>query len=130
MPLKDWERDRKTRPGLISPRPYLLLISVLFFLLPAAGPEPSHAQPGGNATAGKMTYAKWCSSCHGKNGEGVGNMPSFRDRKYMEMRTDLDLFQKITKGGQGTGMPPFATLLAEQDRWNVIAYIRTLSPSR
>lgn len=55
-------------------------------------------------------------------------MPSFKDTQYMSSRTDQDFFNKITSGGQGTGMPPFGSRLSEQDRWNVIAYIRTFTP--
>lgn len=80
--------------------------------------------------AGKDTYEKWCSACHGKGGEGLGNMPSFRDIQHMGARTDLDLYKKITQGGEGTGMPPFGSRLPEQDRWNVIAYIRTFSSAQ
>jgi mono/diheme cytochrome c family protein len=106
---------------------FLLLTGSLCLLIFPTWMDWSFSQSKGNPSAGKVTYEKWCSACHGKQGEGLGNMPNFRDPQYMSSRTDQDLFQKITDGGRGTGMPPFASRLAEQDRWNVIAYIRALS---
>jgi mono/diheme cytochrome c family protein len=54
-------------------------------------------------------------------------MPNFSDPKYMMGKNDRELFEKITRGGQGTGMPSFGESLDEKERWNVIAYLRTLS---
>ncbi len=106
---------------------FLLLIGLLGLLIFTTWFDGSYSQAQGNPSAGKITYEKLCANCHGKQGEGLGIMPSFRDAKYMSSRTDQDFFQKITNGGQGTGMPPFASKLPEQDRWNVIAYIRTFA---
>ncbi len=130
MPTKDGERRRVTGGGVSSAPSWLILSLALAVSLAVIGPNLSDAETGGNPVAGKATYDKLCAACHGRQGEGLGNMPSFRNRSHMESRTDHDLFEKISRGGQGTGMPPFATQLAEQDRWNVIAYIRTLSSSQ
>ena len=110
--------------------PFILLTGLLQLLVFSICLNGTMAQSKGSASAGKITYEKLCSRCHGKQGEGLGNMPSFQDAKYMSSRTDLDLFQEITSGGQGTGMPPFSSRLPEEERWNVIAYIRTLVPAR
>jgi len=80
-------------------------------------------------------FEKNCIGCHGKNGEGLGPMsklPNFTDTKTMMARSDKDLFDKITNGGKGTGMPAWGPLISEKDRWNLIAYIRTFAsaPSR
>jgi len=106
---------------------FLLLIGFLCLGVFPTWMDWAFSQSKGNPSAGKSTYDKLCSSCHGKDGTGLGIMPSFRNAQYMSSRTEQDLFQKITTGGEGTGMPPFNSRLAEQDRWNVIAYIRTLS---
>lgn len=85
----------------------------------------------GNPQAGKVVFEKNCVGCHGKKGEGLGGMsklPNFTNPKAMMDQTDQDLFDKITNGGgKGTGMPAWGPLLSEQDRWNLVAYIRTLS---
>jgi mono/diheme cytochrome c family protein len=54
---------------------------------------------------------------------------SFSDRKTLANKSDQDLFEKITRGGRGSGMPAWEGILSEQDRWNVIAYIRSLGHS-
>lgn len=88
------------------------------------------AEGKGNPEAGKIVFEKNCIGCHGKNGEGLGAMsklPNFTDAKMMMGRSDQELFDKITKGGKGTGMPAWGSLISEQDRWNLVAYIRTLA---
>ena len=102
-----------------------LLGSLSLFLIPAWR-DQSFSQSRGNTAAGKTTYEKWCASCHGKSGEGLGNMPSFQNADFMSSRTNPELYNSITRGIGGTGMPPFSKL-SEEDRWNVVAYIRTLS---
>ena len=85
----------------------------------------------GNAQVGKVVFEKNCIGCHGKKGEGLGEMsklPNFTNPKAMMDRSDQELFDKITNGGgRGTGMPAWGPLLSEQDRWNLVSYIRTLS---
>jgi mono/diheme cytochrome c family protein len=45
----------------------------------------------------------------------------------MTANTDRELFDTVTNGRPGTGMPAWGKILNENDRWSVIAYIRTLS---
>ncbi|MFQ5455501.1 MAG: c-type cytochrome [Nitrospirota bacterium] len=103
-----------------------IIISLLLLIAKPAGSEEIK----GDANTGKAIYKKKCIACHGKNGEGLGpksRMPNFKDSKRMATKTDKELFEKITKGGRGSGMPSFKSALKEEDRWNVIAYIRTFS---
>lgn len=84
----------------------------------------------GDFKLGQVVFEKNCASCHGKTGEGLGpvaKMPNFSDKHYQESRTNQQLFDKITGGGQGSGMPAWEKSLTAQDRWNVIAYIRNLA---
>jgi mono/diheme cytochrome c family protein len=88
------------------------------------------AEGKGNPEAGRLVFKKNCVGCHGKNGEGLGPMsklPNFRDVKTMIARSDKDLFDKITHGGKGTGMPAWGSVISEKDRWNLVAYIRSLA---
>lgn len=117
------------RRGVRLSATLLILAGFLLLVLPN-GRNGSFSQTAGNAKAGRIIYEKWCAACHGKQGEGLGDMPSFQDPKYMGMRTDRELFKKITEGGQGTGMPPFGSRLPEQERWNIVAYIRTFTPNQ
>lgn len=91
---------------------------------------------------GKVLFAENCSSCHGENGAADGTcapflMPQPRDLTtgvYRfkttpggEMPTDEDLFRTISLGLHSTGMPPWRFLLTDQQRWALVAHIKTYS---
>lgn len=83
--------------------------------------------------AGKTIYTNRCASCHGESGDGKGSEAAryatkpadFRDQKAMQAMTDGELFWKITVGHRP--MPSFRKRLSEEQRWEVIDYIRTFS---
>lgn len=86
------------------------------------------AMAAGDAVRGKVIYEKNCQGCHGKTGVGVGGAtPNLTDAKRMAAVTDQHLFDVVTKGRPGTGMPAWGPVLSEQDRWNVVGYLRTFS---
>jgi mono/diheme cytochrome c family protein len=106
--------------------PFGLLFGSAFVVLLLI--QTVRADPGGDAKLGKTIYLKRCASCHGQKGDGLGfrsNLPNFTDAKAMAAKTDQELFDKISNGGKGTGMPAWKKILSEQDRWHVLAYIRT-----
>jgi mono/diheme cytochrome c family protein len=83
--------------------------------------------------AGKVVYFKQCLSCHGEQGHGDG--PASKDLNpkphnladpNISAQTDGSMFWKITTGKKP--MPAFESLIPENDRWNVINYVRTLEP--
>lgn len=71
----------------------------------------------------------YCWSCHGQNGFGdgaaggaLGQRPAnFHDR-WVKRQSDGALFWKMTHG-RGN-MPPFKDALTEDQRWQLISYIR------
>lgn len=83
--------------------------------------------------AGKSVYADKCASCHGDNGNGQGDQASlyavkpqdFTDAHLMNEVTDGELFWKISEGRRP--MPGFKKQLTEEQRWQVVDYIRTFS---
>jgi mono/diheme cytochrome c family protein len=80
----------------------------------------------GDVARGKLIYEKNCQGCHGKTGVGVGGAtPNLADSKRMAALTDQHLFDAVTKGRPGTGMPAWGSVLSEQDRWSVVSYLRT-----
>jgi mono/diheme cytochrome c family protein len=102
---------------------------------PAATPE--------TIAAGKTIYQTNCAHCHGEDGRGNGYgapflIPSPRDFTTAQYKfrtttsgalpTDDDLFRTISRGANGTGMPPWQYLLSDDERWALVDYIKTFSP--
>ncbi len=80
---------------------------------------------------GKKMYVKICNDCHGKKGKGDGPKSSELDKPPGDFtkpdfakQTDGELFWKITNGKKP--MPSLKKELTEEQRWQVINYIRTL----
>lgn len=90
---------------------------------------------------GKAVYNYYCSPCHGLQGNGrgpnAGNLSrrprNFTDKPYMDTKSDRDLYQVLKGGGSVVGlsylMPPWGDTLSEQERFDVIVYIRTFEKS-
>lgn len=92
----------------------------------AAGAPPV-AQVNGVA-AGKIIFQAKCIACHGANGKGVNKeAPDFTDATWQSNQTDDKLLYVITNGHMH--MPAFKDKLTEEERKDVLAYVRTLAPS-
>ncbi|MFY9909291.1 MAG: PQQ-dependent sugar dehydrogenase [Candidatus Sulfotelmatobacter sp.] len=85
--------------------------------------NPYGMQPGAIA-AGKQLFARNCVSCHGRTGEGAGNVPSLIDGK-LETATAGEVFWFITKGDKDNGMPSWAQL-PEKQRWQIVSFVKSL----
>jgi len=81
--------------------------------------------------AGKTLYIKHCKSCHGT--KGLGDGPKAKELKTpsgdlsveINDQTDGELFYKIKEGRDD--MPTFKKKIPdEEERWQVINYVRTL----
>lgn len=81
-----------------------------------------------SARAGRQSYMLNCADYHGANREGlkaeeVGlevDTPNLKER--FKTHTDGDIFWKINEG-QGD-VPSFKDDLSDEDKWNIINYIR------
>jgi len=79
-------------------------------------------------------YAGKCSLCHGAAGKGDGpagastnpKATNFTDKAKMT-KSDDELFKIISDGSKGTAMMGYAGSISEQERWDLVAYIRSLS---
>jgi mono/diheme cytochrome c family protein len=78
------------------------------------------------AAAGKQLFADNCSKCHGADANGHGNRPSLRSERIRHA-TDGELAWMLKNGNPYKGMPPWVSL-PEQQRWQLITYLRTLGP--
>lgn len=93
--------------------------------------NPIAADPASIA-AGHKVYASQCLSCHGEKGHGDGPAskdltPKPRDlaTPAIAAQTDGAIFWKLTEGRKP--MPSFEKLISEDERWQVINFIRTYS---
>jgi mono/diheme cytochrome c family protein len=99
---------------------------------PAATPE--------TIEHGKRLYETNCVQCHGSEGKGDGygapflvppprdftaGQFKFRTTASGSLPTDGDLFRTISRGADGTGMPPWKYLLSDEERWALVDYVKT-----
>ena len=97
----------------------------------AATSNPSEYTPE-NVKLGKAIYTMNCKSCHGDPGKNnpLALVPSPVDiaSEKMQINSEGALFYKITTG-LGL-MPPFATTLSVNERWQLVNFIQNYSPDR
>ncbi len=100
---------------------------------------------------GGQLYAQNCAACHGENGAGDGVFADdlliagkragktmngaldmaiqpptdFTDPKHLLAKSPAFLQGKILRGGMGTGMPMWGSILTEQQLWDLVAYLYT-----
>jgi alcohol dehydrogenase (cytochrome c) len=79
-----------------------------------------------NVDRGKELFSKNCAVCHGAFAEG-GAGPDLTNPAWQSSITDAELDRVMQRGKAGTAMPGFAEKLNEQDRTDVIRYLRSLS---
>ena len=97
--------------------------------VPAEDHNVTCSKPFTKTTArdGKDLFNTKCKSCHGGAGENaslpLNPEPGDVAADKFSKQTDGDLFYKLTNGKGG--MPGFASQMSEEERWNVISYIRT-----
>lgn len=98
----------------------------IFHNAPASAVETKNPLAGQTAAAqaGAEVFASTCANCHGEKGEGAGNVPSLV-KGAAHSAPDGALFWYITKGDISNGMPSWASL-SEQQRWQVVTFLKTL----
>jgi cytochrome c len=83
----------------------------------------------GNAAKGKMDF-EMCAGCHATDSDEVIVGPSlkvlFKRAKLKNGKpvNDANVREMINSGGNG--MPPFGDSLSDQDKSDIIAYLKTL----
>ena len=85
------------------------------------------------ARDGRALFPIWCARCHGLDarGGGTGSDPPPADLTAAA-RPDDYLFWRISEGGHGdpicSQMPSFSHALSEDERWQLVAYLRSIEP--
>ena len=84
--------------------------------------------------SGRALYGAHCAACHGPSGRGDGALargldpapPDLTDRALAATPPD-QTFRVVTYGIPGTAMPAFGDRLSVEERWDVVAYVRSLA---
>jgi cytochrome c oxidase cbb3-type subunit 3 len=101
------------------------------FQVPAAAassPAPERTRYEENAYAvsqGKMLF-RWfnCNGCHAAGGGGMG--PALMDDAWRYGRESQSVYASIMQG-RPNGMPAFRGRITEDQAWQLVAYVRSMS---
>ena len=75
--------------------------------------------------AGAKLFRQHCASCHGADAAGRGKKPGLVSGRVQAAKPG-ELFWLLTNGSMRNGMPSWSQLPEEQ-RWQVIAFLKTLN---
>jgi mono/diheme cytochrome c family protein len=111
---------------------FVIIIGLTVLATAVAGGVPTKPARG-NPEEGKLIFEDRCASCHGLQGRGDGPRAPFLSPRPASLvsagtsaKSDADLLTVITNGKPRTAMPAWKDLLTEEQRLDVLAYIRTL----
>lgn len=98
-----------------------------------SNPVPASAE---SRERGGKLYVQYCAKCHGLTGNGAGPSAhgfSTNPRQLWawhkaDASADPYLFWFITNGR--SDMPPWGVILSENERWDLVNYIKTLEPPK
>jgi mono/diheme cytochrome c family protein len=89
----------------------------------------------GDPARGRKLYAEHCAGCHGEQGEGVrGIYPALAGNRAVLLSSPANLVRVVSEGGfapstagnpRPFGMPPFGTVLEDEDIAAVLTHVRT-----
>jgi len=131
---------RRARPLLLAGAAVLLAAGAQQVLPPLAVDaypttylRPTVPYASASIAHGQELYRANCASCHGVSGQGDGPAgagllprPADLTAPHTNDHTAGDMFWWLTHGLRNA-MPGFASVLSEDDRWDVINFIRALS---
>ena len=79
--------------------------------------------------SGRVMFRMHCAECHGLRATGGRSGPDLTRGTFANGDTDADVYNVILNGVPGTEMPSFSGRLDDDDRWRLVAYVRSLTPS-
>jgi len=103
------------------------------FMRTMADSIPEQINPGqsvGRAATGKNLYDKYCSECHGYNGEGK-QAPALQNQEFLSAASNGFLLATISLGREGTDMPSWGRgsekhpALTGLQRNDIVAFLRS-----
>jgi mono/diheme cytochrome c family protein len=101
---------------------------------PGRALEPPPALADAEAIArGKAVYFTFCAQCHGPHYDGNGTVGQSFQPLPTDVRTPAvqskpagALFKSVSYGIPGGRQPPLETTITIEDRWRVVAFVKSL----
>ena len=123
--------------GLCTYAGFAILAPVSIDAYPTTYKRPAVAYQAISVANGARLYAEsGCPVCHGASGYGDGPSaaqmrpkPADLTAPHANSHTAGDLFWWISYGMKNSAMPGFGERLGEEDRWDLINFLRALSDS-
>lgn len=121
-PMSAWAKEKG---GTLSPED---AAAILYFLR-TWQKEPSihlsNVTVKGNIENGAKIYQRWCSACHGKQGDG-GKAIKLNNPVFQETASDGFIHYTIENGRRKTPMSAYKNTLSSKEIDDVVSYVRTL----
>lgn len=101
-------------------------------------PEPAKSDAG--VERGRQIYAQACAACHGPQGKGDGQQVMEDNQGFPIRPRDLtaglfkgssegkDLYHRVVAGLPGSPMPAYAGVYTDEQVWDLVHYLQSLSP--
>lgn len=125
--------QRAADVALVAGASFMAVTIVLLFSVEAAPgrtlDNPVQRTPE-SVAAGATLFANNCATCHGEAGGGDGPLagtlpqPPANFRVHVPFHPDGTLYTWISEGIVGTAMPAFAEQLRDQERWDLVNFLR------
>src|SRR5215475_3382431 len=128
--------------SMVSKRYLGSLVAALVLAVPSLAQEAHLGNHTGHVASGKKLYRRFCVGCHGPLGDGNGDNAQWIDPKPRDftaatfkcrstptgtLPTDEDLYNSVGRGFTNSNMPHWDAL-TNQNRIDLVAYIKTFSP--
>ncbi len=119
---------------------FIILIAIVFLVGLGKEDRTWGENKSISSLSGQESFIKNCVVCHGEKGLGDGLAAKFlfpkprnfsdvlfkvRSTSSGDVPTDQDLFDTVKNGMPGSAMPSFS-YLREEERWNLVEYLKTL----
>lgn len=86
---------------------------------------------------GKSVYFTFCAQCHGNNYDGQGTvgqsfqpLPTHLRGDKVQTKTAGELFKSVSYGVKDGRQPALHTTISIEDRWRVVAFVKSLGQKK
>jgi mono/diheme cytochrome c family protein len=109
------------------------ITNIIAFIREEASKKPDYIYAGSNPGSkerGEPLFQKYCSECHGKEGEGT-KAPALHNQELLSAATNGYLLATVSVGREGSAMPRWGKeekghqMLTAQEREDIVAYVRS-----